>query len=84
MTFTVSITSQGQLSIPAKIRKELGFSKQNKAIVSVSDGKLILEPVSDLLELAGSLKTTKKALSNQELGEFVAHSSMQEYSKKFK
>lgn len=60
MIYTVSITSQGQLSIPAKIRKELGFSKMNKAIVSVANGKVMIEPVKDFLDLAGSLKTSRK------------------------
>lgn len=82
MNYTVTITSQGQLSIPAKIRKLLGFSKTKKAIVSVHDGKLIIEPVKDLLELAGSVKTTKKPLTNGELHNFVAKISAEEYKKK--
>ncbi len=65
MIYTISITSQGQLSIPAKIRRELGFSKTNKAIVSVDKGKLTLEPVKDLLTLKGSLKTSIKANPKQ-------------------
>lgn len=60
MAYTVSITSQGQISIPAKIRRELGLSKKKKAFVSVQDGKMVVEPEKDFLELAGSLKTYKK------------------------
>ena len=69
MTFTVSITSQGQISIPAKIRRELGLNKKQKAIVSVENGKMLLEPVKDILELAGSIKTNKKPLSPQKMRE---------------
>ncbi|MEK7534608.1 MAG: AbrB/MazE/SpoVT family DNA-binding domain-containing protein [Patescibacteria group bacterium] len=61
MTYTVSITSQGQISIPAKIRRELGLSKTKKAIVSVENGKMTIEPVKDFLELAGSLKNARRA-----------------------
>lgn len=82
MTYTVTITSQGQLSIPAKVRRELGFSKTNKAILSVEAGKVILEPVKDLLELAGSLKTNKKPLSNEELHDFVAQAVVDDLIKK--
>ena len=46
--YTVSITSQGQISIPAKIRKELGFHKHKKAIVTIEGGKML---VSDLLNI---------------------------------
>lgn len=84
MSYTVSITSQGQLSLPAKIRKELGFSKNNRAIVSVKDGKVIIEPVKDFFELGGSLKTTKKPLSNKDLHDLFAKSVAEQYAKKQK
>ena len=61
MTHSVSITSQGQISIPAQIRRELGLSKSSKAIVSVENGKMMVEPVKDFLELAGSLKHARKS-----------------------
>lgn len=60
MTNIVSITSQGQISIPAKIRRRLGLSKMGKAVVSVQKGKVIVEPIADLLTLGGSLKTVKR------------------------
>ena len=81
MIYTVSITSQGQISIPAKIRRELGFTKNNKAIVSVKKGKVTIEPAKDILELGGSLKTNKKPLSNQQLHDLFATYMAGEYSK---
>lgn len=72
MTYTVSVTSQGQISIPAKIRRELGLSKNSKAIVSVKEGEILVRPVKDFLELRGSIKTNKKPLSNEELHEIFA------------
>lgn len=65
MIYTVSITSQGQISIPAPIRKKLGLDKSKKAVVSEKDGKLFIEPVKDLLELKGSLKTDISASQGQ-------------------
>ena len=81
MIYTVTITSQGQISIPAKIRRELGFTKSNKAIVSVKKGKVTIEPVKDILELGGSLKTNKKPLSNQQLHDLFAAYMAGEYTK---
>lgn len=82
MTYTVSITSQGQITIPVAIQRQLGLSKKQKAIVSVEDGKMVVNPVKDLLELGGSLKTNKKPLTNDELHEFVAQAVVEEYAKK--
>lgn len=65
MTYTVTITSQGQISIPAKFRHELGLEKTKKALVSLEDKKIIIQPVKDFLELKGSLKTNIKATSRQ-------------------
>lgn len=85
MTYTVTITSQGQISIPAKIRRKLGFSQTMKASVSIEDGKMVVSPIKDLLELAGSLSSYKKrVLSPSELHEQVAKAVSDEYALKLK
>lgn len=79
MTYVVSITSQGQISIPAKLRRELGLHNGKKALVSVEDKKLIVEPVKDFLELRGSLKTDIKATPGQireAFGEYLAQNAV--------
>ena len=80
MIYAVSITSQGQISIPAKVQRELGFKKPSKAILSVEGGKMVVEPVKDFLELGGSLKTSKPPLSSQEIHEMFAESLASEYA----
>lgn len=65
MTYTVSITSQGQMSIPAPLRKKMGLDKSGRALVTEKEGKLVIEPIKDLLELRGSLKTDISATSSQ-------------------
>lgn len=65
MTYTVAITSQGQISIPAKIRRQLGLNKTMRVVVSSQGGKVIIEPVKDILELAGSFKTKIKTSPKQ-------------------
>lgn len=82
MSYIVSITSQGQISIPAKLRRKLKMDKNRKAVVNEESGKIIIEPVKDLLELAGSLKTSKKPLSNKKLHELFATSVAKDYASK--
>ena len=84
MTYLVSITSQGQISIPAKIRRELGLSRKNKAIISSANGRVMIEPVKDFLAMRGSLKTNRKPLSNKKLHDFFAASVAEEYAIKLK
>lgn len=84
MVYTVSITSQGQISIPAPLRRKLGLDKVRRAIVSEEKGKVVIEPVRDILELKGSLKTNKKPLSNRKLHDFVARAMAEEYAKSIK
>lgn len=67
MIYTVSITSQGQISIPAALRRQLGLDSGKKALVSSSEkgDTLIIKPVKDFLELGGSLRTNIKATPRQ-------------------
>lgn len=81
MVYTVSITSQGQISIPAKLRRELGLDKTRRAIISHENGKIILKPVKDFLDLGGSLKTNMKPLSNKKLHELFAQAMAEDYAK---
>ncbi|MBI2020410.1 AbrB/MazE/SpoVT family DNA-binding domain-containing protein [Candidatus Daviesbacteria bacterium] len=84
MVYTVSVTSQGQISIPAKLRRKLGFGKNKLAFIEEKDGKLILEPVKDLLELGGSLKSNKKPLSDSQVHELFSDYIVKEYARKDK
>ena len=80
MTYTVSITSQGQISIPAALRRKLGLDKSKKALVSEKDGRILIEPVKDFLEMKGSLKTDKPPLTSTRLhelfGQFLAEKAI--------
>jgi len=60
MIYTVTITSQGQISLPVKIRRKLGLSNIRKAFVRMERGTIIVEPVADMLSLKGSVKSTRK------------------------
>lgn len=65
----VSITSQGQITIPALMRRLLNLSEYNKALVQTKKNKIIIEPVPDILDLAGLLKD--KALKGKNFDQIV-------------
>ena len=73
--YTVSITSQGQISIPAKLRKSLGFSRYNKALITVSNDRLIIKPSKNLFDFAGAFHTEKQITSKQIRNAFIRHSA---------
>lgn len=67
--YTVTITKQGQISIPAKLRKKFGLQKTQKAIVSEEKNRIVIEPVPDILELEGILH--HKAIKGKSIDEII-------------
>lgn len=65
MQYVVSITSQGQISIPVAFRRQLNLDKKNKATVRLENNSIILEPVPDLLDLKGFFKTKRYVSSRK-------------------
>jgi AbrB family looped-hinge helix DNA binding protein len=49
----VSVTSEGQLTLPAKIRKELKIEKGSKLVVTMEKKYILLKPMTSLSELYG-------------------------------
>ena len=84
MTYLVSVTSQGQISIPAPLRRKFGMDKNGQVLISEEENKLTLEPTVDFLQLKGSLKSNKIPLTNKQLHEIVAEAFAEEYAKNLK
>lgn len=61
----VSITSQGQLSIPKLMLQDLGIYGATKAIAQRVDDYIIVKPKQDFWSLAGSLKSEVKLSDSQ-------------------
>ena len=66
MTYTVTITSQGQITIPADVRRLLKLDKQMKALIEVKENTMVLTPEPDVLSLCGIFKSKKKSSWKQE------------------
>lgn len=52
----VTITRQGQITIPKKIRDALGISSVTKATIDHVDGTIIVRPKKNFWSLGGSLR----------------------------
>lgn len=60
----VAITGQGQVTIPASMRRAISLERYNKALVRTEDNKIIFEPIVDILSLGGILKDKAKKQKN--------------------
>ena len=69
MIYTATITSQGQITIPAEVRRKLKLDKGQKINLILEDDRLYFELVPDLLELGGSLH--KYAIKNKSIEEVI-------------
>lgn len=62
----MSITSQGQITIPHEMRKALGITGATKAVVIQEKDQIIIKPGLSFDDLAGSLKSNVR-LTDEEL-----------------
>ncbi|MDO8515385.1 MAG: hypothetical protein Q7S14_02705 [bacterium] len=71
MSYTVAITSQNQIYIPAEVRKIFPRNVYNYASLTVSGNSIVVTPVPDLLSIGGSFKTNKKYSIKEEKEAFA-------------
>ena len=69
MVHIVSITSQGQISIPAQIRRDMKLVGKKQATVRREGDKIIVEPTKDIMDFEGAL--THKALKGKTIDEII-------------
>ena len=63
-----TITSQGQITIPAQMRKALGVDKNPHVVLTKKGNTVVIEPARDIMQLAGSLhKYAMKGKSIKEI-----------------
>lgn len=71
MLQTVTVTSQGQITIPAYMRRTLNLNKKRKIFIFLDNGELRMRPAEDFLSLASSLAVYVKKNKNKTLGQIV-------------
>jgi bifunctional DNA-binding transcriptional regulator/antitoxin component of YhaV-PrlF toxin-antitoxin module len=60
----VTITDQGQITIPASMRRAISLNLYNKAMIKIEDKIITVEPIVDLLSLGGMLINKSKKQKN--------------------
>ncbi len=65
MQKVVSITSQGQITIPSEIRQLFGITTATKAVLSVKKNQIVIKPKDEFWSLQGSLKSDVKLTDGQ-------------------
>lgn len=69
-TAFATITSQGQVTLPAKLRRLVGLDKPGKVLVQTQDNQIVIKKASDFLDLAGSLH--QYAIKGKTIDEIIA------------
>lgn len=57
--YTVTVTSQGQITIPAKLRRELDLDRATLSVTRNDKGNIEFEKVPDLMNLYGALHSNR-------------------------
>ncbi len=60
MTFIATISSQGQVTIPAKVRRHLGLHK--KVVLDIAGGSLVVKPMPTSEDIWAVLDAPAKGL----------------------
>ena len=54
-----TVSSKGQITLPAKIRSEFGIRSKDKIRFLVRDNEIIIKPLQSFRELRGTVKPRK-------------------------
>ena len=71
-TVTLTVSANGRVVIPARIRTELGLRSGEKVVARICDGALVLEPVAVAIKRAQALIERRAALSPSPVDELLA------------
>ncbi len=55
-----TVSSKGQVVLPAKIREQLGLAEGTKMVVKLKGGEVVMKPVERISSLKGILSGVRK------------------------
>ncbi len=67
-----SITSKGQVTLPAAIRKQLNLKAGDRIVFTLEGNKIIAEPVTDDVSSLFGTINTNKTVSLEQMDEVIA------------
>jgi AbrB family looped-hinge helix DNA binding protein len=59
MQAMTTVTQKGQITLPKVLREQININLFDRVVVKLGNGKLIVEPTKDVLDMIGSLKPRK-------------------------
>jgi AbrB family looped-hinge helix DNA binding protein len=59
MTMAV-VSDKGQITLPAKLRKQLGIAPRSKLDVAIEGDRIVMQPIKSVMELSGILRERAK------------------------
>ncbi len=71
-----TVSSKGQITLPAKIRASLGINSKDKIQIIMRDNEIVLKPLKSFRDLRGSIPF-KKGDSRKKMAEAVAQHIME-------
>lgn len=69
MTYTATVTSQGQITIPIEIRRKLKLDKNRKIVIKLENNAIFMESEPDIMQLSGIL--SDRAIKNKSIDEII-------------
>lgn len=60
---SVRVSEKGQVTLPARVRRELGIKSRSQMEVEIKGGEIILRPIKSIMELSGILHEYAKGKS---------------------
>lgn len=69
MTFSATVTSQGQITIPVEIRRKLKLDKNRRIVLKLENNTIFMESEPDIMLLSGSL--SDRAIKNKSIDEII-------------
>ncbi len=70
---TSRVTTKGQITIPAIVRKKLGIHQGDRVGFVYEDGKVVILPVIKDIEAAFGLVSAEQSVSLQDMEEAIQH-----------
>ena len=68
-----TISTKGQITLPAALRRQLGIKPHDRVVVGLENGAIVIKPAPDLFELEGFLgPALSPAEEDSRLGEAVS------------
>lgn len=78
-----TVTTKGQITLPAEIRKKRGIKPGDKVQISEEKGEIKVKPVADFFSFKGALKG-RRLPSENEMEQIAAREAVERYIKTFK